>query len=77
MDIDLIEELAAQVHADWMNAKLAQGITSRPSADGVEQMVPYGRLPDEIKELDRVTVRSVLSALTALGYHVVLDVNTL
>lgn len=77
MDIDLIEELAEQVHDEWMEAKRAQGITSRPAEDGTEQMVPYDELPDAIQELDRVAVRTVLNALKARGYHVVLDTNTL
>lgn len=76
-DSNLVDELAEEVHADWMRAKQDDGITSRPSADGVEQMVPYEHLPEHIKELDRVTVRAVLRALNARGYHVVLDVSTL
>jgi hypothetical protein len=66
----LVEAISEKVHEDWMAKKLADGITSRPSADGVEQMVPYGDLPDHLKELDRVTVRAVLSALDAAGYGV-------
>lgn len=61
---DLIEAVAADVHAAWMEAKLAQGITSRPSSDGIEQMVPYEDLPDHLKELDRATVRAVLNSPT-------------
>jgi hypothetical protein len=63
-DADLIEAVAADVHAAWIEAKKAQGITSRPSSDGIEQMVPYAELPDHLKELDRATVRAVLESPT-------------
>lgn len=63
-----LEAVAAQVHAAWTDAKRAAGVTSRPSADGIEQMVPYDDLPEHIKALDRATVRAVLDALTAAGY---------
>lgn len=59
---DLVDRVAADVHAAWVEAKHAQGITSRLSSDGVEQMVPYDDLPDHIKELDRATVRAVLAS---------------
>jgi hypothetical protein len=62
MSDDLIERVAADVHQAWIEAKIAQGITSRPSADGVEQMVPYDDLPYELQELDRATVRAVLAS---------------
>jgi hypothetical protein len=58
----LIEAVSADVHAAWIETKLAQGVTSRPSSDGVEQMVPYDELPDHIKELDRSTVRAVFAS---------------
>lgn len=61
-EAQLVERVAADVHAAWMNAKRVQGITSRPSVDGIEQMVPYEQLPDHIKELDRATVRAVLAS---------------
>jgi hypothetical protein len=62
-DADLTERLSGRVHDAWMQTKLSQGITSRPSADGEEQMVPYGQLSEPLKELDRSTVRAVLDAL--------------
>lgn len=61
-----IEEIAAKVHEAWMDTKKAQGVTSRPSEWGEEQMVPYEQLSDRAKELDRGTVRAVLSAIKAL-----------
>ena len=58
-----IELVSAKVHQAWMETKLAQGIHSRPAADGTEQMVPYESLPDALQELDRSTVRAVYAAI--------------
>ena len=63
MDEGLIEAVSARVHAAWMDTKRAQGVTSRPSEWGEEQMVPYADLTERAKDLDRGTVREVLSAL--------------
>jgi hypothetical protein len=62
-----VEEIAAQVHTAWIMAKRAQGVTSRASELGEEQMVDYYQLSDPAKELDRATVRSVYDAI--LAYH--------
>ncbi len=42
-----------------------QGITSRQSETGEELMVPYERLSEPAKELDRATVRAVYEAIRA------------
>jgi hypothetical protein len=65
MELPDIELVAAKVHEAWMETKRAQGITSRPAADGTEQMVPYADLPDALQELDRSTVRAVYAAIEA------------
>ena len=65
MELPDIEVVSAKVHEAWIATKRAQGITSRPAADGTEQMVPYDELPDALKELDRSTVRAVYSAIQA------------
>ena len=61
---DLVEAVSAKVHEAWMNTKRAQGITSRPSEWGEEQMVPYAELSERAKDLDRGTVCAVLAALS-------------
>ena len=58
-----IEEVSAQVHASWIEAKRAQGITSRKAEDGEELMVPYRQLSERAKELDRQVVRTVYAAI--------------
>ena len=66
MKLPDIELVSAEVHQAWMDTKLAQGITSRLSADGIEQMRPYSQLPDRLQELDRATVRAVYAAIKRL-----------
>ena len=60
---DLTEDIAARVHEAWMETKRQQGVTSRPSEWGEEQIVPYDELSERAKDLDRGTVRAVLAAL--------------
>jgi hypothetical protein len=66
MTLPDIELVAAKVHEAWVETKLAQGVTSRLSSDGVEQMIPYNDLPDHLKELDRATVKAVYAAIQSL-----------
>jgi hypothetical protein len=66
MKLPEIEDVAAKVHAAWMQAKLAQGITSRKSETGEELMVEYEKLSEAAKELDRDSVRAVYAAIEAL-----------
>lgn len=61
-----IELVSAEVHAAWIDAKRAQGVTSRKSETGEEMMVPYDQLSEAAKELDRATVRAVYAAIERL-----------
>ena len=58
-----LEIVSSEVHAAWMASKLAQGVKSRMSEDGEELMVPYERLSERAKDLDRNTVRAVFAAI--------------
>ena len=62
-DLPDIEDVAARVHAAWLEDKRAQGVTSRKSESGEELMVPYEQLSEAGKEFDRVTVRAVYEAI--------------
>ncbi len=66
----IIEQVSASVHADWMDGKIRSGVTTR-QLNGEELMVPYDQLSEAAKELDRSTVRTVLSVLPTLGYAIV------
>lgn len=67
MKLPPIEAVAAKVHEAWMQAKLAQGITSRKSEAGEELMVDYEQLSEAAKELDRGSVRAVYAAIESLS----------
>jgi hypothetical protein len=62
-----IESISAKVHEQWMESKQAKGIVSRKSEIGEELMVPYDRLSESAKDLDRVSVKAVLVAIKAIG----------
>ena len=66
MNLPEIEAVAAKVHTAWMEAKRAQGITSRKSEAGEELMVDYEQLSEKAKELDRGSVRAVYAAIQTL-----------
>ncbi len=58
-----VELISAKVHEQWMESKRLQGISSRKSESGEELMVPYDQLSEAAKEIDRGSVRAVLSAI--------------
>jgi hypothetical protein len=66
MELD-IERIAEAVHDEWMESKRKTGVTSRKSESGEELMVPYNRLSEAAKELDRGSVKAVVSAIQRLS----------
>lgn len=66
-----VEEISSKVHKQWMESKRAQGVESRKSESGEELMVPYEQLSEAAKDLDRGSVRAVLSAIAAMTDRVV------
>jgi len=68
---ELLEEISARVHEQWMETKRAQGVESRKSETGEELMVPYDQLSEAAKDLDRGTVRTTLAAISELGFSLV------
>jgi hypothetical protein len=65
-DLPDVEEVAAMVHEAWMEGKRRDGHATRKSESGEELMVPYERLSEEAKELDRRTVRAVYDAIRSI-----------
>lgn len=64
-----IEKVSEEVHKAWMASKKAQGVQSRKAEDGEELMVPYNKLSEKAKDLDRNTVKAVYKAIKALEDH--------
>jgi hypothetical protein len=69
MNINLpdIELVASKVHDAWIKSKLDMGLASRKSEKGEELMVPYEKLTEESKVLDRNTVKVVYKAIAELA----------
>jgi hypothetical protein len=67
MKLPDIELVAAQVHEAWMESKKANGISSRKSEDDEELMVPYEKLSEKAKDLDRNTVKAIYAAIKKLS----------
>lgn len=65
MTLPDIELVSSKVHEAWMESKKAQGVTTRKSESGEELMVPYEKLSDQAKDLDRNTVKAVYAAIEA------------
>lgn len=62
-----IEAISALVHEAWIKSKQSKGVSSRKlDTTGEELMVPYDQLSVEAKDLDRVTVRTVVEAIESL-----------
>lgn len=61
-----IELVSAKVHEAWMGSKRANGVTTRKSESGEELMVPYDKLSEAAKALDRNTVKTVYAAIQSL-----------
>ena len=69
-----IELISRSVHDAWQQERRHQGwiygsITDRDQKTH-ESMIPYDNLNEEEKELDRQTVRRVISMLFSLGYKI-------
>lgn len=69
MDLPDIEIVAAKVHEAWMNSKKKRGISTRKSESGEELMVPYEKLSEEAKELDRASVQAVYAAIEEVTHE--------
>lgn len=73
----LIEQVARNVHDQWALERQRQGWTWGEHRDDDKKehpgIVPYDILTNDEKEIDRVTVRAVISALLAQGATITLD----
>jgi hypothetical protein len=61
----IVERSAERTHEAWLAEKLRLNpeLTSWPDARGIEQLRPWAELDEQIREFDRVVVRSVLEVV--------------
>lgn len=72
---EYIEVLAEQEHEDWIAERIASGWTAGPSTDEklklTPYLIPYSKLPDEIKQLDRDPIENIPILLARIGMKAV------
>jgi hypothetical protein len=70
-----LEQLAAAEHARWLAEKLAAGFTlPQPGETGDlrnPNLVPWDKLPDTVKEINKQLIRDIPTILARAGYAVV------
>lgn len=73
----VIDDLAKAVHNRWMVVRVAEDWKYGPARDDEKKehpgIVPYEKLSEQEKEVDRQTVRATLTYLIENGYNIVKD----
>lgn len=71
---ELIELLARNIHDAWASARMQEGWVYGPQRDDQKKthpcLVPYEMLPQSEREYDRISARSTLGSIIALGYRI-------
>ena len=72
---EYIEVLAEQEHEAWITERIASGWTAASSTDEklklTPYLIPYNKLPDEIKQLDRDPIENIPILLARIGMKAV------
>jgi hypothetical protein len=72
---ELTELLSRNAHDVWARQRIAEGWRWGPARDDVRKehpgLVPYDRLSESEKELDRQTAMETVRVILALGFRVV------
>lgn len=72
--LELLEQLAENVHEVWAFERMKDGWTWGPQRDDDNKchpcLVPFGKLPEGEKEYDRKMAAEALKAVVALGYTI-------
>lgn len=71
---ELVELLAENCHEEWAAQRISQGWKYGEKRDDLLKetpcLVPYGELPEEEKEYDRITTIQTLKLIRKLGYEI-------
>ena len=75
--LQLIEEIAKNVHDVWAAGRIAEGWTYGPVKDSIRKetplLVPYDELPESEKDYDRSTALSTIKLIIKKGYRITAD----
>ncbi|MFW6135462.1 MAG: NAD-binding protein [Chloroflexota bacterium] len=69
-----VDTMARMEHERWMAQRLRDGWTCGPRNEEARtnpNLLPWDDLPEDVKELNRDTVRSLPASLAAVGLHIV------
>ena len=70
--LDLVEQIAVNVHEAWAASRKAEGWKYGPKRDDERKkhpcLVPYGELPESEREYDRKTAIETLKVINLLGF---------
>jgi hypothetical protein len=72
--LELTEFLAKNAHENWARQRLTDGWRYGPCRDDSTRehpcLVPYEKLPESERQLDRLAAMETLKAIVALGYRI-------
>ena len=72
--LELVEEVAKNVHEVWAFNRLKEGWTYGPNRDSIKKttpcLVPYEELPEEEKDYDRNTALETIKLAIKLGFKI-------
>lgn len=63
LEVVKLEECSKAAHEAWMAEKARRGVTTWPNEHGVEQMVHWDQLGEDVREFDRVVVGAILQVM--------------
>lgn len=64
---DLRDRFAEAAHNEWLREKRRRGVTTWPNEHGVEQMVPWDELGEDVREFDRIVVGAIVGVMVEEG----------
>ena len=71
---NLVEKISENIHDAWAEKRIENGWAYGNVYDNINKLHPclveYGKLTEEEKEIDRVTVISTMKMLLKLGYSI-------
>ena len=72
---ELIEQIAEDIHIRWMAIRENQGWTYGPERNDQlkhhPSLIPYDKLSEEEKDVDRETAKQAVESIYKLGYEII------
>ena len=72
--LNAIEGIAENTHEVWSQGRIAEGWSYGPQRDEAKRehpsLVPYAKLPEAEKQIDRATALQAIKVALALGFRI-------